>query len=251
MAYFLRELIIISLLLCVSIGSFACNITITVIAIDSLGGEKINNYIVYIDETEFYLPEDGTNILKFTLDFSKKKSYNIRIAPFSSYEGSEFKLTVPLDCKDTTIIVGLLYIFHPRQLPVFFFKKNEIYPDTTNLKNALESASYLCKVYKNAKLFFQINGSFYPNEIRTNEILILERINYIKTLLINFGADTNKIEMGIIESKPYKILHKEEINEYFKFKNVLDQEYIHNLPSEIRSIAEIYNQRIFVTIRTE
>lgn len=230
--------------------SLACSIEVTIVTLDSLTGENLNNHVILIDGKESYYSDKETNISKFVLDCSKKKVYEIRIAATASYEESKFNIEIPTECKDTTIIVKLLYRFHPRQLPVFFFNKNEVSPDTANFKNAMEATEYVCKTYKNDKLIFQINGNFYPDRNRLDDtLIIIQRINYVKSLLIANGIDTNKIEISNLISSPYVILHKEEINEYFKFKDVLNQEYIDKLPPEIRGGAEKYNQRIFVTLR--
>lgn len=243
------KIFVVFLLLAITLlSSFACNIKVTIITIDSLTGEKLNDHLVYIDNKEYYYSNEDTNISEFRLDFIKKQSYDIRVIK-STYIESDFTLTAPLHCKDTVIIVKLLYRFQASQLPIFFFNKNDLYPDTNNLKYNMAATDYLSKTHKNKKLIIELNGYFYPDEDDTSNILVMKRMSYIKSLFINMGADSSMIEMILQKYKPYQIYHKEEINDYFRFKDILNQEYINNLPSDIRPIAERYNRRIIVTVK--
>ena len=43
------------------------------------------------------------------------------------------------------------------------------------------------------------------------------------------GFDSNKIDIRLCGYKPYKIFAKEEMTDYLKFKDVLDQAFIEKL----------------------
>ena len=48
--------------------------------------------------------------------------------------------------------------------------------------------------------------------------------------------------------EPYQILYPEEFDQYFHFKDILDEEFIRNLSAKEKSKAKKYNSRITVTV---
>lgn len=59
-----------------------------------------------------------------------------------------------------TLVVKLPYKFEKRQLPIFFYNKNEIFPDSTFLKDDMEETYYLCKKQKINNIIIQIKCCF-------------------------------------------------------------------------------------------
>jgi len=227
-------------------------VNVSIITVDSLTGERLDGQWIYVDyykeSRNIYLSHKDSNIFTFALDFTEKQSYKIQIS-CHLYIPLEFDLTLAPDCTDTTIIVKLLYNFHPRTLPRFLFNKYEYLPDTTNWETEMICLDYFINhTLKEDKFVMVLNGCFSPDENDTNNVLAMKRIHYIRDLAIKMGADSNLIEIRLQEYKPYQFFYKEELTEFFKFKDVLTQEYLDKLPPTIRTVAEKYNRRVFITV---
>lgn len=63
------------------------------------------------------------------------------------------------------------------------------------------------------------------------------------------GADTTMMEISKMKYKSYTIRYLPEITDTFRFMDIIDQEYIKNLPKELKPIAERYNHRIEISVR--
>ncbi|MCL2131097.1 MAG: hypothetical protein FWH36_01380 [Lentimicrobiaceae bacterium] len=242
------RIVIAVLLSCISLALSANNVKVTIVTVDSLTGENLDNHRVdvsyYFSDKAFYLSVKDSNISTFTLDFEEKQSCGIYVSRHH-YIGSEFELTLAPDCTDTTIIVKLLYSFHPRQLPRFLFNKYQSEPDTTNLKEELECLDYLVnRTLKENQLIMQLIGYFSPDENDTNNVLAMKRLHYIRDLAISMGADSNDLKIKLLEYKPYQISYEEEMTDFLKFRDILDEAYLNKLPPHIRTEAEKYNRRI-------
>jgi hypothetical protein len=229
----------------------AKNVKVTIITIDSLTGENLKNHYVYIDDYNLVLSIKDSNVSTFTLNTEDKNIYEIRVCTFFYLE-SKFKLILPSNSNDTTIIVKLMYSFPPRTLPIFFYNKNDYKPDTTNLEKEKERLTALLHhTLNDPRLILQLDCYSYIDENDTNNVLSIKRANYIRDFLIDMGFDSNKIDIRLCGYKPYKIFAKEEMTDYLKFKDVLDQAFIEKLPESVKYKVENYNRRIEITIRSE
>jgi hypothetical protein len=67
-------------------------------------------------------------------------------------------------------------------------------------------------------------------------------------MLIQHGVDTSKIEVLMHQFEPYQILYPQEFDQYFHFKDILNEGFIRNLPASEKRKAMKYNSRITVTV---
>ena len=222
---------------------------ISIVTIDSIIGFPLNNHYVIIDGKYNHSLKDS-NYSQYEIDFNLKECYELRITQGFSYGEIIYEVCKNRYLnKDTTLVVKLPYKFEKRQLPIFFYDKNEIFPDSTFLKDDMEATYFLCKKQKINNIIIQINCCFSEDEIDTNLTLIMKRVDYLKALFHQLGADTNFIEIYEIKYKPYTIRYLPEITDTFRFMDIIDEEYIKNLPKELKPIAERYNNRIEISVR--
>ena len=73
-------------------------------------------------------------------------------------------------------------------------------------------------------------------------------MNCVKNILVQYGVDSSKSEILMHPFEPYQILYPEEFDQYFHFKDFLDEAFIRNLPADENNKAMKYNSRITVTV---
>ncbi|MCQ2275647.1 MAG: hypothetical protein MJZ87_01675 [Bacteroidales bacterium] len=219
----------------------------TLVVTDSLTEEIVTDYSVYIDDTIVFHSLDETNAAHFVLDNIIDNTHRIRVHK-SHYYDSIFDVKVSKTLSDTTIHVRMNYIFSEPQLPMFFFDSASIVPDTNFNAIYTEPARWLGKIQKANDFTIQLNAFCLFENNTEGQTLCKQRINSVKNILVQYGVDSSKIEILIHPFEPYQILHPEEFDQYFHFKDILDEEFKRNLPADEKSKAKKYNSRITVTV---
>lgn len=219
----------------------------TLVVTDSLTEEIVTDYSVYIDDTIVFLSLDETNVAHFVLDNIIDNTHRIRVHK-SHYYDRIFDVKVSKTLSDTTIHVRMNYIFSEPQLPMFFFDSASIVPDTSFNAIYTEPVQWLGKIQKANDFTIQLNAFCLLENNTEGQTLCEQRIKCVKNILLQHGVDSSKIEILIHPFEPYQILHPEEFDQYFHFKDILDEEFIRNLPANEKSKAMKYNSRITVTV---
>ena len=223
------------------------SVTLTIFTTDSLTEENITDFRVYIDDTIFYNSLDETNAAHFVLDNARDNTYRIRVQK-SHYNDRIFDLKVPKTTSDTTVHVTMNYIFSEPQLPMFFFDSASIVPDTNFNLIYTDPVSWLGYIQKSRDYTIQLNA-FCLSENNIEDLTLCEqRINCVKNVLVQHGVDSSKMDVLMHPFEPYQIIYPEEFDQYFHFKDILDEEFIRNLPANEKSKAIKYNSRITVTV---
>ena len=223
------------------------SVTLTIFTTDSLTEENITDFRVYIDDTIFYNSLDETNAAHFVLDNARDNTYRIRVQK-SHYNDRIFDLKVPKTTSDTTVHVTMNYIFSEPQLPMFFFDSASIVPDTNFNLIYTDPVSWLGYIQKSRDYTIQLNA-FCLSENNIEDLTLCEqRINCVKNVLVQHGVDSSKMDVLMHPFEPYQIIYPEEFDQYFHFKDILDEDFIRNLPAEEKSKAIKYNSRITVTV---
>ena len=210
---------------------------------DSLTEEIVTSYSVYIDDSIVLPSFDETHIAHFVLNNAIDHTFRIRVHKFHYYDRI-FDLKMPKTLSDTTVQVKMNYIFSEPQLPMFFFDSASLVPDTNFNAIYTDPILWLGYIQKSRDYTIQLNA-FCHSEDQT---LCEQRINCVKNILVQYGVDSSKIEILMHPFEPYQILYPEEFDQYFHFKDILDEEFIRNLSAKEKSKAMKYNSRITVTI---
>lgn len=229
--------------------SFASEVNVKIITYDSLNYNRLNGHYVYINDQKFVYSGDSSHCSEFTLDCKQTEPYYINIAK-PNYHNKVILLDLRDRCIDTVIIIKMLYNFHPRILPVFFFEKYEYKLDSLGLHNKLEELVEF--IDSSEGLIFTVEGYCDIDEQEEDCIdLALERSEYIRKLLIRRGVDSNTVESKRIGYKPYVIHYKEDIEGPFSFRDTLSQSYILNLSNQYIMQAQRYNRRVEISLRSK
>ena len=219
------------------------SVKLSLFVTDSLTEEIITSYSVYIDDSIVFPSFDETHVAHLVLDNAIDLTFRIRVHNFHYYDRI-FDLKMPKSISDTTIHVKMNYIFSEPQLPMFFFDSTSIVPDTNFNSIYTDPVFWLGSIQKANDFTIQLNA-FCPSEDQT---LCEQRINCVKNILVQHGVDSSKIDILMHPFEPYQIVYPEEFDHFFHFKDILDEDYIHNLPAEEKSKAMKYNSRITVTV---
>lgn len=219
------------------------SVKLTLFATDSLTEEIVTSYSVYIDDSIVFPSFDEPHVAHFVLDNAIDHAFRIRVHKFH-YHDKVFDLKIPKNLSDTTIHVKMNYIFSEPQLPAFFFDSASIVPDTNFNTIYTYPVLWLGKIQKANDFIIQLNA-FCISEDQT---LCEQRINCMKNILLQHGVDSSKIDVLMHPFEPYQIVYPEEFDNYFHFKDLLDEEFIRNLPADEKSKAMKYNSRIMVTV---
>lgn len=223
------------------------SIQLTLFVKDSLTEESITNYSIYIDDSIVLPSLDETHAAHFVLDNARDNTYRIRVQK-SHYNDRIFDLKVPKTTSDTTVHVTMNYIFSEPQLPMFFFDSASIVPDTNFNLIYTDPVSWLGYIQKSRDYTIQLNA-FCLSENNIEDLTLCEqRINCVKNVLVQHGVDSSKMDVLMHPFEPYQIIYPEEFDQYFHFKDILDEEFIRNLPANEKSKAIKYNSRITVTV---
>ena len=210
---------------------------------DSLTEEIVTSYSVYIDDSIVLPSFDETHIAHFVLNNAIDHTFRIRVHKFHYYDRI-FDLKMPKTLSDTTVQVKMNYIFSEPQLPMFFFDSASLVPDTNFNAIYTDPVLWLGYIQKSRDYTIQLN-TFCHSE---DQALCEQRINCVKNILVQYGVDSSKIEILMHPFEPYQILYPEEFDQYFHFKDILDEEFIRNLSAKEKSKAMKYNSRITVTV---
>lgn len=219
------------------------SVKLTLFVKDSLTEEIVTSYSVYIDDSIVLPSFDETHIAHFVLDNAIDHTFRIRVHKFHYYDRI-FDLKMPKTLSDTTVQVKMNYIFSEPQLPMFFFDSASLVPDTNFNAIYTDPVLWLGYIQKSRDYTLQLNA-FCHSEGQT---LCEQRINCVKNILVQYGVDSSKIEILMHPFEPYQIVYPEEFDQFFHFKDILDEEFIRNLPAKEKSKAMKYNSRITVTI---
>lgn len=219
------------------------SIKLTLFVTDSLTEESVTNYSVYIDDSIVLPSFDETHIAHFVLNNAIDHTFRIRVHKFHYYDRI-FDLKMPKTLSDTTVRVKMNYIFSEPQLPMFFFDSASLVPDTNFNAIYTDPVLWLGYIQKSRDYTIQLN-TFCHSE---DQALCEQRINCVKNILVQYGVDSSKIEILMHPFEPYQILYPEEFDQYFHFKDILDEEFIRNLSAKEKSKAMKYNSRITVTV---
>jgi len=210
---------------------------------DSLTEEIVTSYSVYIDDSIVFPSLDETHVAHFVLDNAIDHTFRIRVHKFHYYDRI-FDLKMPKTLSDTTVQVKMNYIFSEPQLPMFFFDSASIVPDTNFNAIYTDPILWLGYIQKSRDYTLQLNAFCHSED----QALCEQRINCVKNILVQYGVDSSKIEILMHPFEPYQILYPEEFDQYFHFKDILDEEFIRNLSANEKSKAMKYNSRITVTV---
>lgn len=219
------------------------SVKLTLFVTDSLTEKRVTNYSVYIDDSIVFPSLDETHAAHFVLDNARDNTYRIRVQK-SHYNDRIFDLKVPKTTSDTTVHVTMNYIFSEPQLPMFFFDSASIVPDTNFNLIYTDPILWLGYIQKSRDYTLQLNA-FCHSEDQT---LCEQRINCVKNILVQHGVDSSKMDVLMHPFEPYQIVYPEEFDNYFHFKDILDEEFMRNLPADEKSKAIKYNSRITVTV---
>lgn len=225
----------------------AQSVKLAVFATDSLTEENVTDCYVYINDSVFHHSLDGANVAYFVLDNARDNTYRIRVHK-THYHDKIFDLKVPKNTLDTTVHVKMNYIFSEPQLPIFFFDSASTYPDTNFNPVYTEPVLWLGKIQKANDFTVQINAYCSSGNNIQDPTLCEQRIHCVKNMLIQHGVDTSKIEVLMHQFEPYQILYPQEFDQYFHFKDILNEGFIRNLPASEKRKAMKYNSRITVTV---
>ncbi|MBR6334477.1 MAG: hypothetical protein IKR77_08835 [Bacteroidales bacterium] len=223
------------------------SVKLTLFATDSLTGEIVTSYCVYINDSIFFHSLDENNAAYFVLDNTIDHSFRIRVHN-SHYHDRIFDLKMPKTLSDTTIHVKMNYIFSEPQLPLFFFDSASVVPDTNFNAIYSEPVFWLGKIQKANDFTIQLNAFCLSENNSEDQALCEQRIKCIKNILVQHGVDSSKMDVLIHPFEPYQILYPEEFDQFYHFKDILDEEFIRNLPANEKSKAMKYNSRITVTV---
>ena len=223
------------------------SVKLTLFATDSLTGEIVTSYCVYINDSIFFHSLDENNAAYFVLDNAIDHSFRIRVHN-SHYHDRIFDLKMPKTLSDTTIHVKMNYIFSEPQLPLFFFDSASVVPDTNFNAIYSEPVFWLGKIQKANDFTIQLNAFCLSENNSEDQALCEQRIKCIKNILVQHGVDSSKMDVLIHPFEPYQILYPEEFDQFYHFKDILDEEFIRNLPANEKSKAMKYNSRITVTV---
>lgn len=210
---------------------------------DSLTEEIVTSYSVYIDDSIVFPSLDETHIAHFVLNNAIDHTFRIRVHKFHYYDRI-FDLKMPKTLSDTTVQVKMNYIFSEPQLPMFFFDSASLVPDTNFNAIYTDPILWLGYIQKSRDYTLQLNAFCHSED----QALCEQRINCVKNILVQYGVDSSKIEILMHPFEPYQILYPEEFDQYFHFKDILDEEFIRNLSANEKSKAMKYNSRITVTV---
>ena len=155
------------------------------------------------------------------LDNAIDHIFRIRVHNFH-YHDRIFDLKMPKTLSDTTIQVKMNYIFSEPQLPMFFFDSASIVPDTNFNAIYTDPILWLGYIQKSRDYTIQLNA-FCHSEDQT---LCEQRINCVKNILVQHGVDSSKIDVLMHPFEPYQIVYPEEFDNYFHFKDILDEDFI-------------------------
>ncbi len=219
------------------------SVKLTLFVTDSLTEESVTNYSVYIDDSIVFPSLDETNAAHFVLDKDIDHTFRIRVYKFH-YHDRIFDLKMPKTLSDTTIHVKMNYILSEPQLPLFFFDSDSIVPDTNFNPIYTDPVLWLGYIQKSRGYIIQVNA-FCSSEDQT---LCEQRISCVKNILIQHGVDSSKMDVLMHPFEPYQILYPKEFDQYFHFKDILDEEFMRDLPADEKSKAMKYNSRITVTV---
>jgi hypothetical protein len=223
------------------------SIQLTLFIKDSLTEESITNYSIYIDDSIVLPSLDETHAAHFVLDNARDNTYRIRVQK-SHYNDRIFDLKVPKTTSDTTVHVTMNYIFSEPQLPMFFFDSASIVPDTNFNLIYTDPVSWLGYIQKSRDYTIQLNAFCLSENNIEDQTLCEQRINCVKNILVQHGVDSSKMDVLMHPFEPYQIVYPEEFDNYFHFKDILDEEFMRNLPADEKSKAMKYNSRITVTV---
>ena len=223
------------------------SVKLTIFATDSLTEEIVTDYSVYIDDSIVFHSLDETNVAHFVLDNAIDNSFRIRVHKFH-YHDRILDLKASKTLSDTTIHVKMNYIFSEPQLPMFFFDSASIVPDTNFNSIYTDPALWLGKIQKDNDFIIQLNAFCLSENNIEDKTLCEQRINCVKSILVQHGVDSSKMDVLMHPYEPYQILYPEEFGQYFHFKDILDEELIRNLPANEKNKAMKYNSRITVTV---
>ena len=219
------------------------SVKLSLFVTDSLTEEIVTGYSVYIDDSIVFPSFDETHVAHFVLDNAIDHSFRIRVHNFHYYDRI-FDLKMPKTLSDTTIHVKMNYIFSEPQLPMFFFDSASLVPDTNFNAIYTDPILWLGYIQKSRDYTLQLNA-FCHSEDQT---LCEQRINCVKNILVQHGVDSSKMDVLMHPFEPYQIVYPEEFDNYFHFKDILDEEFMRNLPADEKSKAMKYNSRITVTV---
>lgn len=197
------------------------SIQLTLFVKDSLTEESITNYSIYIDDSIVLPSLDETHAAHFVLDNARDNTYRIRVQK-SHYNDRIFDLKVPKTTSDTTVHVTMNYIFSEPQLPMFFFDSASIVPDTNFNLIYTDPILWLGYIQRSRDYTIQLNA-FCHSEDQT---LCEQRINCVKNILVQHGVDSSKMDVLMHPFEPYQIIYPEEFDQYFHFKDILDEDFI-------------------------
>jgi hypothetical protein len=155
---------------------------------------------------------------------------------------------MPKNLSDTTVNVKMNYIFSEPQLPLFFFDSASVVPDTNFNAIYSEPVFWLGKIQKANDFTIQLNAFCLSENNSEDRALCEQRIKCIKNILVQHGVDSSKMDVLMHPFEPYQILYPEEFDQFYHFKDILDEEFIRNLPANEKSKAMKYNSRITVTV---
>ena len=210
---------------------------------DSLTEENITNYSIYIDDSIVFPSLDETHAAHFVLDNAIDHTFRIRVHNFHYYDRI-FDLKMPKTISDTTIHVKMNYIFSEPQLPMFFFDSASLVPDTNFNAIYTEPILWLGYIQKSRDYTLQLNAFCHSED----QALCEQRMNCVKNILVQHGVDSSKMDVLMHPFEPYQIVYPEEFDQYFHFKDFLDEAFIRNLPADEKNKAMKYNSRITVTV---
>lgn len=223
------------------------SVKLTLFATDSLTEEIVTSCSVYIDDSIVFPSFDETHVAHFVLDNAIDHTFRIRVQK-SHYHDKVFDLKMPKNLSDTTVHVKMNYIFSEPQLPLFFFDSASVVPDTNFNAIYSEPVFWLGKIQKANDFTIQLNAFCLSENNSEDRALCEQRIKCIKNILVQHGVDSSKMDVLMHPFEPYQILYPEEFDQFYHFKDILDEEFIRNLPANEKSKAMKYNSRITVTV---
>ena len=225
----------------------AQSVKLSLFATDSLTEENVTGFCVYIDDTILYHSLDETNVAHIVLDNAKDNTFRIRVHK-SHYYDRIIDVKVGKNTSDTAIHVKMNYVFSEPQLPIFFFDSASVCPDTNVNPIYTDPVLWLGKIQNANDFTVQINAFCRSENNIQHPTLCEQRIHCVKNMLIQYGVDSSKMDVHIYPFEPYQILYPHEFDNYFHFKDIVDEDFIRNLPAAEKHKATKYNSRITVTV---
>lgn len=195
----------------------AQSVKLSLFATDSLTEENVTGFCVYIDDTILYHSLDETNVAHIVLDNAKDNTFRIRVHK-SHYYDRIIDVKVGKNTSDTAIHVKMNYVFSEPQLPIFFFDSASVCPDTNFNPIYTDPVLWLGKIQKANDFIVQINAFCLSENNIQNSTLCEQRINCVKSILVQYGVDSSKMEVRIYPFEPYQILYPEEFDQFFSFQ---------------------------------